>query len=103
MLATYPDYVSFQPYCSQVVKSSDNEINAVDWTDCARDILQFALHYLPDDMSESKLPTALDRVPQETTQQRRQNGLAHRTLVGIGHSFAAMMTCVSSYLPQGSL
>lgn len=58
-----------------------------DWTDNARDILNFLLSYLPDDPTDRTLPTHLSRVPESLAASRKQSGFQSRTLVPIGHSF----------------
>ncbi|KAF8330805.1 uncharacterized protein EI90DRAFT_2921583 [Cantharellus anzutake] len=57
------------------------------WTDNGRDILNFVLHYLPDQSTSGELPVNLPRLPDHIATSRRVNGFgSSRTLVGVGHS-----------------
>ncbi|GAB1520382.1 hypothetical protein RhiTH_003457 [Rhizoctonia solani] len=58
-----------------------------EWSDHARDILNFLGNYLPDRIENNQLVRNLERVPDQTTQSRLKSGFPHRKIVGIGHSF----------------
>lgn len=57
-----------------------------DWSDNARDILNFLLNFLPDRSDIQPLPVHLTRVSPETISRRRQHGFRERNLVTLGHS-----------------
>ncbi|CAE7210899.1 unnamed protein product [Rhizoctonia solani] len=57
-----------------------------EWSDHTRDILNFLTKYLPD-KAEKQVEPGLAEIPEQTTQQRLERGFAHRTIIGIGHSF----------------
>jgi hypothetical protein len=69
------------------------------WSDHARDILNFILHFLPEAVSPSALPTYLPRVPLEVSSAREKRGFTNRKLVVVGHSFGGCAACVLSYHP----
>ena len=66
----------------------------VDWTDNARDILNFFNFYLPSKVSASPLPTHLVRVPKEESVHRQNNSFRHRTLIAVGHSYGGCTSYV---------
>ena len=66
----------------------------VDWTDNARDILNFLIYYLPSSLTASPLPTHLDRVSAKESQHRLSNDFQNRTFVAVGHSFGGCTTYV---------
>lgn len=61
-------------------------ITSVDWLDNTRDIANFLVHYLPEDL-EATLPTRLPRLPASVTKVRGEHGYRTRKLVVVGHSF----------------
>lgn len=65
------------------------------WSDYARDILNFVLHFLPEELTPSALPTYLPRVPPEISEAREKRGFANRKLIVVGHSFGG---CAASVL-----
>jgi pimeloyl-ACP methyl ester carboxylesterase len=64
------------------------------WSDHARDILNFILHFLPETVAPSALPTYLPRVPHEVSDAREKHGFTNRELVVVGHSFGGCAACV---------
>ncbi|KAI0299442.1 Alpha/beta hydrolase family-domain-containing protein [Multifurca ochricompacta] len=56
------------------------------WSDHARDILNFVLNFLPEEVTPSSLPTCIPRVPSEISEERKKRGLTNRKLVVVGHS-----------------
>ncbi|KAG1737510.1 uncharacterized protein EDB91DRAFT_1290408, partial [Suillus paluster] len=60
-----------------------------DWTDNARDIAHFLLHYLPEDASSTALPTHLYLLPETISEYRKAKGFSSRSLVTVGHSILA--------------
>ncbi|KAI6137845.1 Alpha/beta hydrolase family-domain-containing protein [Pisolithus tinctorius] len=58
-----------------------------DWHDDARDIANFLLNYLPEKATPVSLPTCLARVPEATSDARKELGYHCRRLVVVGHSF----------------
>jgi hypothetical protein len=69
-------------------------ISEVTWGDNARDVLNFILHFLPEEATPLVLPTNLPRVPLETSEARKRLGLARRKLVVVGHSLGGCSACV---------
>lgn len=67
------------------------------WHDHARDILNFILHFLPETVTPSALPTYLPRVPLEVSEAREKHGFATRELVVIGHSFGGCSAVLAAY------
>jgi hypothetical protein len=65
------------------------------WSDYARDILNFVLHFLPEEPTPSALPTYLQRVPLQMSEARGKRGFANRKLIVVGHSFGG---CAASVL-----
>jgi hypothetical protein len=59
----------------------------VDWLDNARDIANFMVHYLPEDVDATVLPIRLPRLPASVTRVREERGFHTRRLVVVGHSF----------------
>ena len=62
-------------------------IRLVDWLDNARDIANFMVHYLPEDVDATVLPIRLLRLPASVTSVREEHGFHTRKLVVVGHSF----------------
>lgn len=58
-----------------------------EWSDHARDTLNFLFNYLPDRVEGGQIEHNLPQISPQSVQQRRQRGFTHRTIVGIGHSF----------------
>jgi hypothetical protein len=74
----------------------------VDWTDYARDILNFMLHYLPSHPSSSttELPVHLPLISAAETEARKTHGYSDRKLVAVGHSLGGCASYVNySTLP----
>ncbi|RDB23617.1 Peroxisomal membrane protein LPX1 [Hypsizygus marmoreus] len=67
-----------------------------DWSDNARDILNFLLHYLPSKVSSSTLPTHLVRLPAQETEYRKTNPFKHRTFVAVGHSYGGCTSTLAA-------
>ncbi|CUA71854.1 hypothetical protein RSOLAG22IIIB_04799 [Rhizoctonia solani] len=57
-----------------------------EWSDHARDILNFLANYLPDKV-ETRVEPSLSQISEQGTRQRIEHGFVDRTLIGIGHSF----------------
>ncbi|KAG2095718.1 uncharacterized protein F5147DRAFT_819020 [Suillus discolor] len=57
-----------------------------DWTDNARDIANFLVNYMPEEI-ETSLPTHLQQLPASIGESRQKSGFSSRTLVVVGHSF----------------
>lgn len=67
---------------------------AVDWSEHARDLLNFLLNYMPDRSSSApSLPVHLPRIPEGTGHKRSDSGFSDRTLIAIGHSFGGCTSC----------
>ncbi|KAG6381845.1 alpha/beta-hydrolase [Boletus reticuloceps] len=65
-----------------------NNLNGIfDWLDNTRDIANFLLHYLPEHVDATVLPTRLPRLPASVTSVREERGYRTRKLVVVGHSF----------------
>ncbi|KAG2347253.1 hypothetical protein BDR05DRAFT_958745 [Suillus weaverae] len=64
-----------------------NLSGSFDWTDNARDIANFLINYMPEEVETSALPIYLHRVPASIGESRQENGFSSRTLVVAGHSF----------------
>ncbi|KAG1859214.1 Alpha/Beta hydrolase protein [Suillus subluteus] len=64
-----------------------NLSGSFDWTDNARDIVNFLINYMPEEVETSSLPIQLDRVPASIGESREKSGFSSRTLVVAGHSF----------------
>ncbi|KAG1859224.1 Alpha/beta hydrolase family-domain-containing protein [Suillus subluteus] len=64
-----------------------NLSGSFDWTDNARDITNFLINYMPEEVETSSLPIQLDRVPASIGESREKSGFSSRTLVVAGHSF----------------
>ncbi|KAH9988077.1 Alpha/beta hydrolase family-domain-containing protein [Russula compacta] len=76
------------------------------WSDHARDILNFILHFLPEIVTPSALPTHLAKVPIEVSKARERRGFTNRKLIVVGHSFsgcAAVLAAHSSPAPFSGL
>jgi len=67
------------------------------WSDHAHYILNFVLHFLPEEATPSALTIHLPRVPPEASEARTTLGLDSRELVVAGHSLggcAAYLQCI---------
>ncbi|KAG1819128.1 Alpha/Beta hydrolase protein [Suillus subaureus] len=64
-----------------------NLSGSFDWTDNARDIANFLINYMPEEVETSSLPIQLHRVPASIGESRQKSGFSSRTLVVTGHSF----------------
>ncbi|KAF9239420.1 Alpha/Beta hydrolase protein [Melanogaster broomeanus] len=58
-----------------------------DWTDDVRDIAHFLLSYLPEDPETEAWPARLKRLPESTSEARKEHGYRTRKMVMVGHSF----------------
>ncbi|KAF9238980.1 hypothetical protein BU15DRAFT_62247 [Melanogaster broomeanus] len=58
-----------------------------DWWDDARDIAHFLLSYLPEDLETKALPVRLKRLPESTSEARKEHGYRTRKMVVVGHCF----------------
>ncbi|KAI9438201.1 Alpha/Beta hydrolase protein [Lactarius indigo] len=67
------------------------------WHDHARDILNFILHFLPEEVTPSTLPTNLPRVSTEASEARKRLGFANRKLVVVGHSLGGCAAALAAY------
>ncbi|KAH9030508.1 alpha beta-hydrolase [Lactarius pseudohatsudake] len=67
------------------------------WHDHARDILNFILHFLPEEVTHSGLPTNLPRVPPGASEARKRLGFACRKLVVIGHSLGGAAAALAAH------
>lgn len=67
------------------------------WGDNARDVLNFILHFLPEEATPLVLPTNLPRVPLETSEARKRLGLARRKLVVVGHSLGGCSAVLAAH------
>lgn len=65
-----------------------HSLDAVDWADNARDILNFLLYFLPAQSlpATAPLPECLDRVSDDNVKRRISQGFSNRTVIGMGHS-----------------
>ncbi|KAG1728505.1 Alpha/beta hydrolase family-domain-containing protein [Suillus paluster] len=61
--------------------------SSFDWTDNARDIANFLINYMPEDVETSTLPIQLPRLHASIGESRQKNGFSSRTVVAAGHSF----------------
>ncbi|KAL4076721.1 Alpha/Beta hydrolase protein [Scleroderma yunnanense] len=76
--------------------NAENLSGIFDWQDNARDIANFLLNYLPDDTTLASLPTRLDRVPESTSNARKERGYSKRRLVVVGHSFGGTTSILAA-------
>ncbi|KAF9467147.1 Alpha/Beta hydrolase protein [Collybia nuda] len=67
-----------------------------DWTDNTRDILNFLLHFLPSSSAIPLLPTHLQRVSPNETEDRKFRGFQHRTFVAVGHSYGGCTSTLAA-------
>lgn len=67
-------------------------LQSVEWIDSSRDILNFMMHYLPDQAGNLDLPTFLEPVQNEEALRRRRDGFRLREMVGVGHSLGGCTT-----------
>ncbi|KAF9530599.1 Alpha/Beta hydrolase protein [Crepidotus variabilis] len=57
-----------------------------DWSDNARDIVNFLSNFLPTRATNGDLPTRLTRVPEREVKERLEAGFHRRRVVFVGHS-----------------
>ncbi|KAF9239419.1 Alpha/beta hydrolase family-domain-containing protein [Melanogaster broomeanus] len=67
--------------------NSDNLSGVSDWSDDVRDIAHFLLSYLPEDPATEALPARLERLPESTSEARKEHRYRTRKMVVVGHSF----------------
>ncbi|KAG1819104.1 Alpha/beta hydrolase family-domain-containing protein [Suillus subaureus] len=67
--------------------NKQNLSGSSDWTDNARDIANFLINYMPEEVETSSLPIQLHRVPASIGESRQKSGFSSRTLAVAGHSF----------------
>jgi len=58
-----------------------------DWADNGRDILNFLHYFIPSRVTDTPLPTHLQRVSPEETHFRQTQGFNRRRILGVGHSY----------------
>ncbi|KAG6877793.1 hypothetical protein C0993_003887 [Termitomyces sp. T159_Od127] len=78
--------------------NGDKNGGVFDWTDNARDILNFLNFYLPSKASASSLPTHLNRVSAEESTYRQNNPFRHRTLIAVGHSYGGCTSTLAALI-----
>ncbi|KAF9238983.1 hypothetical protein BU15DRAFT_62249 [Melanogaster broomeanus] len=80
-----------------------------DWWDDARDIAHFLLSYLPEDLETKALPVRLKRLPESTSEARKEHGYRTRKMVVVGHCFGgctslrAAVDFQNYFLPSSSV
>ncbi|KIJ63614.1 hypothetical protein HYDPIDRAFT_168423 [Hydnomerulius pinastri MD-312] len=67
--------------------NAENLSGIFDWMDNARDIANFLLSYLPEEVKSEVLPTRLERLPESVSEARKEHGYRSRKIVVVGHSF----------------
>ncbi|KAJ7085832.1 alpha/beta-hydrolase [Mycena belliarum] len=76
---------------------------ACDWSDDARDVLNFLLHFLPSSIEPGELPAELPRIAPEESALRTVRGFGTaRELFAVGHSFGGCC-CTWAALAQPRL
>ncbi|KAJ7063482.1 hypothetical protein C8F01DRAFT_79178 [Mycena amicta] len=71
------------------------ELSACDWSDDARDVVNFLLNFLPSEVAPpGELPLLLPRVPPTESALRKVRGFSNRKLFAVGHSFGG---CCSAW------
>ncbi|KZV95765.1 alpha/beta-hydrolase [Exidia glandulosa HHB12029] len=60
-----------------------------DWTEYARDVLNFLLAYMPSSTSVKSHPSVLPRQSDAEISRRRVYGFEHRRIVALGHSMGS--------------
>ncbi|KIK99561.1 hypothetical protein PAXRUDRAFT_786681 [Paxillus rubicundulus Ve08.2h10] len=65
--------------------NASNLSGIFDWLDNSRDIANFLLNYLPEEVKSEALPTRLER--ESGSQARKERGYRTRKIVAVGHSF----------------
>ncbi|CAE6436645.1 unnamed protein product [Rhizoctonia solani] len=58
-----------------------------EWSDHARDLLNFLINFLPESIEPGQIESNLPQVPNQSALRRRERGFADRRIIGIGHSF----------------
>ncbi|KAF4608019.1 hypothetical protein EYR40_000360 [Pleurotus pulmonarius] len=71
-----------------------------DWTDNARDILNFLTYFIPTTASSGPLPIHLPQVTAAESESRKKFGFKHRTLIGVGHSFGGCTSTLAALTNQ---
>ncbi|KAG9313781.1 Alpha/Beta hydrolase protein [Chiua virens] len=86
---------------SIAVVNAENLNGIYDWLDNSRDIANFLLNYLPEDVAPTVLPTRLQRVPASAVKVREECGYHTRKLVVVGHSLGGCTSLrVASEFPK---
>ncbi|KAG0704980.1 hypothetical protein DFH29DRAFT_997255 [Suillus ampliporus] len=73
-----------------------NLSGSFDWTDNARDIANFLINYMPEEVEKSALPIQLHRLHASIGESRQQNGFSFRTLVVAGHLFGGCSAALAA-------
>ncbi|KAI6037055.1 Alpha/Beta hydrolase protein [Pisolithus microcarpus] len=76
--------------------NAENLSGMFDSQDNARDIANFLLYYLPEEVTSTSLPTQLSRVPQTTSDTRKEHGYHERKLVVVAHSFGGSASAMAA-------
>ncbi|KAG1789198.1 Alpha/Beta hydrolase protein [Suillus plorans] len=76
----------FVQHGDSALLNKHNLSGTFDWTDNARDIANFLINYMPEEV-ETSLPIQLHRLPASIGESRQKSGFSSRTLVVVGHSF----------------
>ncbi|KAI6038642.1 Alpha/Beta hydrolase protein [Pisolithus marmoratus] len=76
--------------------NAENLSGIFDLQDDARDIVNFLLHYLPEEATPVPLPPCLARVPEVTSDARKELGYNRRRLVIVGHSFGGTSSTLAA-------
>ncbi|KAG1737534.1 uncharacterized protein EDB91DRAFT_482024 [Suillus paluster] len=67
-----------------------------DWIDNTRDIANFLINYMPEEVETSALPVQLHRLPASIGESRQKCGFSSRTLVATGHSFGGCSVALAA-------
>ncbi|KAG2076277.1 alpha/beta-hydrolase [Suillus decipiens] len=65
----------------------ENLSGSFDWTDNARDIVNFLVNYMPEEVETCSLPIQLHQIPTSVGESRQKSGFSSRALVVAGHSY----------------
>ncbi|KAF8842804.1 alpha/beta-hydrolase [Paxillus ammoniavirescens] len=67
--------------------NASNLSGIFDWSDNSRDIANFLLNYLPEEVKTEALPIRLERVLESSSRARKEHGYRTRKIAVVGHSF----------------